>query len=62
MKLNPLTISVHDFCHISGLGKTKTYGLIREGKLTAVRIGRRTLISLKSAHDLLAQLDSKEAV
>lgn len=48
-----LTISVAEFCHLSGLGKTKTFSLIKEQKLEVSRVGRRTLISLQSALDLI---------
>jgi len=48
-----VTISVADFCEYSGLGRTKTFALIKEGKLEVTRIGRRTLISVESARRLI---------
>lgn len=49
-----LTISVKEFCQLSGMGKTKANQLIRDGKLTVTRVGRRTLISFDSALALIA--------
>ena len=49
-----LTISVKEFCQLSGMGKTKANQLIRDGKLTVTRVGRRTLISVDSALALIA--------
>lgn len=48
-----ITVSVAQFCKLSGLGKTKTYSLIKKGDLSVARIGRRTLIRMDSAHALL---------
>lgn len=49
-----LTISVKEFCQLSGMGKTKANQLIRDGRLTVTRVGRRTLISYESALALIA--------
>jgi excisionase family DNA binding protein len=49
-----VTISVKEFCQLSGMGKTKANELIRNGQLYATRVGRRTLISYQSALALIA--------
>jgi len=49
-----LTISMKEFCQLSGMGKSKAYLLIAEGKLAVARVGRRTLISYESAIALVA--------
>jgi excisionase family DNA binding protein len=42
--LKPLTITVATACALSGLGPSKIWGLIREGKLPVTRMGHRTLV------------------
>jgi excisionase family DNA binding protein len=43
-RVRPLTITVATACAMSGLGPSKIWGLIREGKLPVTRFGHRTLI------------------
>ena len=50
---NRLTISVAEFCQVSGLGRTSAFSLILEGKLEVVRCKRRTLICVPSVRRLL---------
>jgi excisionase family DNA binding protein len=52
--LKPLTVTVATAKKISGLGNTTVWGLIKQGKLEAVRIGRRTLVTFRSLEALLA--------
>lgn len=47
------TISVADFCHMSGLKKTTTFKLIRTNQLASTKVGSRRLISLESAQALI---------
>lgn len=49
-----VTITPDEFTQISGMGRTKTFDLIREGRLEVERIGRKTLISVESAISLIA--------
>jgi excisionase family DNA binding protein len=49
----PLAATIDDTCGLTGLGRTKVYGLIREGKLRTVRIGRRHLVLCSSIERLL---------
>ena len=46
--MEPLTISASDAAKALGIGKTNVWALIRHGKLDAVRIGRRTLVTIES--------------
>jgi excisionase family DNA binding protein len=48
-----LAMSVDDASRALGLGRTKIYGLIAEGKLLCVKIGRRRLILRTSLDELL---------
>jgi excisionase family DNA binding protein len=44
---------VNDFCEAVGIGRSKTYALIRAGKLRSVRIGGRRIIPSEEAESLL---------
>jgi excisionase family DNA binding protein len=48
-----IAATVDDTCHITGLGRTKVYELIGQGRLTAIAIGRRRLILMESIEALL---------
>jgi hypothetical protein len=55
----PLTVTVTAARKISGLGNTTIWGLIKQGKLEVVRIGRRTLITFRSLEALLTPAEQK---
>lgn len=48
-----LTYSVREAGQALGLGKTFIYDLINTGKLTAVKVGGRRLITAESVHSLI---------
>jgi excisionase family DNA binding protein len=52
--MEPLTVTVDGAKALTGLGKTKLYELIGEGKLETVKVGTRTLIKTKSIRQLVA--------
>ena len=47
------TLSVNQFCESIGIGRTKAYELLAQGEIEAVRIGRRTLITVRSVEALI---------
>lgn len=49
----PITVTVKDAQKLSGLGATTIWKLIGDGRLQAVRVDRRTLITLESLRKLL---------
>ena len=53
LKLEPLAYSVADAIRVSSIGKTRLYSLIKEGKLEARKIGKRTLIPAASLRALI---------
>jgi hypothetical protein len=58
----PVAIEVKAFCEQYALGRSKAYGLIADGSLVAKKMGRKTLIDVKSArnwYDNLPALESK---
>jgi excisionase family DNA binding protein len=50
--MEPVTVTVEGARKALGLGTTKIYELISEGKLCTVKIGRRTLITTDSIRAL----------
>jgi excisionase family DNA binding protein len=49
----PIAVTVDDAQHLTGLGSTKIYELIQQGKLRSVTVGRRRLILSESIKTLL---------
>jgi excisionase family DNA binding protein len=52
--LKPLTLTVKATCVVTGLGTTKVWALIHEGRLEVVRIDGRTLVKFASVERLLS--------
>lgn len=48
-----LGYSVKEAMHVSSLGRTRLYQLIKNGTLQHVKIGKRTVIKAASLHMLL---------
>ena len=53
-----LTCTIDDACEVTGLGRTKLYGLIGTGRIVTTTIGRRRLVVVCS---LLARLETNMA-
>jgi excisionase family DNA binding protein len=53
--MEPITVTVDGAKKAIGIGTTKLYELINDGKLETVKIGRRTLIKTESIRALVAQ-------
>lgn len=51
--MEPITVTVDGARKALGLGHTKIYELIGEGKLKTVKIGRRTLVRTDSIRALV---------
>lgn len=48
-----LTCTIAEACEATGLGRTKLYELIGDGRVDTARIGRRRLIKVRSLQRLL---------
>lgn len=55
----PLAYCVEDIAKIIGIGRTSVFKLIKENKLSALKIGRRTLVTRLAVEAFLA--DSVDA-
>lgn len=51
--MEPVSTTIEGTSKATGLGKTKIYELINEGKLQTVKVGRRTLVKTDSIRSLL---------
>ena len=51
----PLAYSVADAIRVSSIKKTRLYQLIKEGRLEARKVGKRTLIPAASLRALIEQ-------
>ena len=51
--MEPLTVTVAGAKKALGLGTTKIYDLINDGKLRTVKVGRRTLVRTDSIRQLV---------
>ncbi len=58
---NRLAYSVDDFAELVGVGRTKIYQEIRDGRLRAKKLGSRTLIPGKVAADFIDSLPDMKA-
>ena len=50
-----ITAPIQEFCRISGIGRSKTYELLDEGKLQSIKIGKRRLIVVRSWKQLVEE-------
>ena len=53
--MEPVTTTIEGTKQATGLGVTSIYKLINEGKLEAVKVGRRTLIKTRSIKALVGE-------
>lgn len=51
--MEPITVTIDGAKKATGLGATKIYELINQGKLDTVKIGRRTLVKTASIRALV---------
>ncbi len=52
-----LSYSINDFCQAVGIGRSKAYAEIRDGRLKSIKCGKRTLIRRKDAEAWLNSLE-----
>ena len=50
---SPITVRIKDACRMTGIGRSKLYLLIAEGKVETVKIGSMTLVRVASIEALL---------
>ena len=58
--MEPIATSINGAARALSLGRTSIYALIKEGKLEAVKLGRRTLIKTASIRALIDDKNDDE--
>ncbi len=53
--MEPLAVSINDTAKALGLGRTSIYAMIADGRLEALKLGRRTLVRAESIKRLVAK-------
>lgn len=53
--MEPITVTIAGAKRATGLGTTKLYELINQGKLRTVKVGRRTLVRTDSIRALVGE-------
>lgn len=48
--------TISEFCKVANLGRTVTYQLINQGRVKALKLGRKTLIPKASLDDFISSL------
>jgi excisionase family DNA binding protein len=51
--ISPLAHSIPVTAHLLSIGESKTWALIREGKIRSIKLGRRTLVPVHEIERLL---------
>ena len=49
LKMDKIFLSIAEYCHLYGVGRTKVYELIASGDLTKAKVGTRSYITVESA-------------
>lgn len=52
---------INDVMEATGLGRTTVFGLIKDGKLRSVKVGRRRLVPAAALDEFIAGLDAQDA-
>jgi hypothetical protein len=61
MDHSPITATVTGFCRLSGIGRSRAYEMIADGRIESITLGRSRLIVLDSYHRLVEQQRQEQA-
>lgn len=59
---DPLTVRIPEACRLTGIGRSKLYELIVEGRIEIVKVGGMTLVSFESLKRLIADARERGAI
>ncbi|MFI8666461.1 helix-turn-helix domain-containing protein [Qipengyuania sp. NPDC077410] len=60
-RLNPLAMTIEEAAHVARLSRSTIYLALRDGSLTARKVGRRTIIRVEDLRQFLAALPAFES-
>ena len=52
INIKPITVTIGTALNVTGLGRTKFYEMIAEGRIKTITIGRRRLVLFSSLEEL----------
>ena len=53
LAIKPLSVRIPDACRMTGIGRSKLYELIRDGRIRTIKVGTITLIPVCALSDFL---------
>jgi excisionase family DNA binding protein len=53
LTIQPLSVRIPDACRMTGIGRSKLYELIRDGRIRTIKVGAITLIPVCALADFL---------
>jgi excisionase family DNA binding protein len=59
-RLDPLTVRIPEAIRLTGIGRSKIYELIQEGRIITVKVGRMTLVRVSSLRELVEPTDADD--
>ena len=58
--IEPISVRIPEACRLTGIGRSKLYELIAEGRIEVVKVGAMTLVPYASLKDLIDQARRSE--
>ncbi|MBT0668934.1 helix-turn-helix domain-containing protein [Novosphingobium profundi] len=58
--IEPISVRIPEACRLTGIGRSKLYELIAEGRIEVVKVGTMTLVPYASLKDLIDQARRSE--
>lgn len=55
-----LLVTVNEFCHATGLGRSTVFSLLREGQVASVLIGRSRRIPVQEMYEYVERLSDNK--
>ena len=53
LPIEPISVRIPEACRLTGIGRSKLYELIAEGRIEIVKVGTMTLVPYASLKDLI---------
>ncbi len=60
LPIEPISVRIPEACRLTGIGRSKLYELIAEGRIEVVKVGAITLVPFASLKDLIDEARRSE--